>query len=105
VLSAFLEKGQQRLLSLQLHQYCFYPRAILTPSDAVFVARFIRVAHDLGAAGFSTLFAYSNVRGSVSASKLSHSLLRSFLANNLPPASSRAPRTRRAILADVSQLS
>ncbi|WWC89783.1 uncharacterized protein L201_004709 [Kwoniella dendrophila CBS 6074] len=55
-----VEKSQQVQLASYLHQYCFYPRAILTPSDAVFVAKFIRTAHDLGTIGFSTLFAYNN---------------------------------------------
>ncbi|WVR05355.1 hypothetical protein IAU60_002369 [Kwoniella sp. DSM 27419] len=53
-----IEKGQSRL-SAYLHQYCFYPRAILSPCDAVFVAKFIRTAHDLGTPGFSTLFTYN----------------------------------------------
>lgn len=44
-----------------MHQYCFYPRALLTPSDAMFVAKFIRLAHDLGTIGFSTVYAYNNV--------------------------------------------
>ncbi|WVQ78452.1 hypothetical protein IAT38_000538 [Cryptococcus sp. DSM 104549] len=56
---SIVEKSQQRTLAFQLHQYCFYPRAILTPCDAVFVAKFIRTAHDLGTEGFSTLFAYN----------------------------------------------
>ncbi|RSH93955.1 hypothetical protein EHS25_006608 [Saitozyma podzolica] len=57
---AISEKNQQKRLSTQLHQYCFFPRSLLTPSDAVFVARFIRLAHDFGTAGFSTLFSYNN---------------------------------------------
>ncbi|WWD16138.1 hypothetical protein CI109_100563 [Kwoniella shandongensis] len=57
---SIVEKTLQRPLAFQLHQYCFYPRAILTPCDAVFVAKFIRTAHDLGTVGFSTLFAYNN---------------------------------------------
>ncbi|AFR93442.1 THO complex subunit 2 [Cryptococcus neoformans C23] len=57
---AIVEKNLQRPLAIQLHQYCFYPRAILSPCDAVFVAKFIRMAHDLGTAGFSTLFVYNN---------------------------------------------
>ncbi|WVQ98958.1 hypothetical protein IAU59_006090 [Kwoniella sp. CBS 9459] len=57
---SIVDKSLQRHLAFQLHQYCFYPRAILTPCDAVFVAKFIRTAHDLGTIGFSTLFAYNN---------------------------------------------
>lgn len=57
---AIVEKNLQRPLAIQLHQYCFYPRAVLSPCDAVFVAKFIRMAHDLGTAGFSTLFVYNN---------------------------------------------
>nr|XP_018263621.1 uncharacterized protein I303_03491 [Kwoniella dejecticola CBS 10117]OBR85779.1 hypothetical protein I303_03491 [Kwoniella dejecticola CBS 10117] len=56
----FAEKSLQTVTAAQLHQYCFYPRAILTPCDAVFVAKFIRTAHDLGTVGFSTLYAYNN---------------------------------------------
>ncbi|WVN86680.1 uncharacterized protein L203_101852 [Cryptococcus depauperatus CBS 7841] len=55
-----IDKNLQRPLAIQLHQYCFYPRAILSPCDAVFVAKFIRMAHDLGTPGFSTVFAYNN---------------------------------------------
>ncbi|EIW70014.1 hypothetical protein TREMEDRAFT_29485 [Tremella mesenterica DSM 1558] len=55
-----VERQSQRALGIQLHQYCFYPRALLTPSDAMFVAKFIRLAHDLGTVGFSTVYAYNN---------------------------------------------
>lgn len=48
-------------LSIQLHQFCFYPRALMTPSDAVFVAKMIRTMHDLGTNGFTTVFAYMQV--------------------------------------------
>ncbi|TYJ56712.1 hypothetical protein B9479_002643 [Cryptococcus floricola] len=58
---SIVDKSLQRILALQLHQYCFYPRAILSPCDAVFVAKFIRLAHDLGTPGFSTLFVYNNI--------------------------------------------
>ena len=64
--SAIAEKGLQSRLASQLHQYCFYPRSLLSPSDAVFVAKFIRTAHDLGTVGFSTVFAYNNVSQSIS---------------------------------------
>jgi THO complex subunit 2 len=60
---AIAEGSFQRRLSNQLHQYCFFPRALLTPSDAIFVAQFIRCAHDMGTAAFSTLFAYDNFFG------------------------------------------
>ncbi|KAL7424172.1 THO2 plays a role in transcriptional elongation [Cryptotrichosporon argae] len=50
----------QRTLAIQLHQYCFYPRAVMTPADAAFVAKFIRLAHELGTIGFSTVFAINN---------------------------------------------
>jgi hypothetical protein len=48
-------------LAIQLHQFCFYPRALMTPSDAVFVAKMIRTMHDLGTNGFTTVFAYMQV--------------------------------------------
>jgi hypothetical protein len=34
----------------------------MTPSDAVFVAKMIRTMHDLGTNGFTTVFAYMQVR-------------------------------------------
>ncbi|KAK4687040.1 THO complex subunit 2, partial [Tremellales sp. Uapishka_1] len=57
---AIEERNQQKMLSVQLHQYCFYPRALLSPGDAVFVAKFIQTAHELGTIGFSTVFVYNN---------------------------------------------
>jgi THO complex subunit 2 len=48
-------------LCQQLHQHCFYPRAIQTPGDAIFVPTLIRFMHDIGTPQFTTLFAYSNV--------------------------------------------
>lgn len=94
--SAIAEKGLQSRLASQLHQYCFYPRSLLTPSDAVFVAKFIRTAHDLGTIGFSTVFAYNNVR-----SQQPHICLYltgpSSSTIAWPAASSLRPRTRRVI--------
>jgi THO complex subunit 2 len=58
--SVVVEKNMQRKLSYQLHQYCFIPRCLQTPADAIFVAKFIRLAHDLGTVGFSTVFVYQN---------------------------------------------
>ncbi|KAI9637923.1 transcription factor/nuclear export subunit protein 2-domain-containing protein [Dioszegia hungarica] len=58
--SSITQKNLKTRLSVQLHQHCFYPRAILTPSDAVFVPKLIRMMHDLATPGFVTLFAYSN---------------------------------------------
>lgn len=55
------EKPARNDLALQLHQYCFYPRALLTPADAVYVPRLIRLLHDIGTPGFSTVFAYLHV--------------------------------------------
>lgn len=48
-------------LAAQLHDRCFYPRAIDSPEGAVFVAKFIRMAHDFNVPGFSTMLAYNLV--------------------------------------------
>lgn len=47
----------------QLLQYCVIPRALLSPTDAIFAGRFIRVMHANGARNFSSLTAYDKVRG------------------------------------------
>ena len=53
--------GFSTKLANQLHQNCLYPRAIQSPSDALFVPRFIRLIHDLGTPNLTTIFLYGNV--------------------------------------------
>jgi THO complex subunit 2 len=45
----------------QLLQYCIIPRALLSPTDAIFAGRFIRTMHANGARNFSSLTAYDKV--------------------------------------------
>lgn len=47
-------EGRDGVLIQQLHDQCFYRRAIQSPADAYFVAKFIRMAHDFNVPGFST---------------------------------------------------
>lgn len=54
-------QSSPQVLAAQLHDHCFYPRAIQSPADAVFVAKFIRLAHDFGTPGFSTALTYNTV--------------------------------------------
>lgn len=48
-----------------LHQDCFGPRCVLSPIDAAFSARFLRLLHVMGTDGVSTLSLYSCVFDSV----------------------------------------
>lgn len=43
-----------------LHFNCFLPRAIFSPIDAVFVAKFARILHELNTDNFSLLMFYEN---------------------------------------------
>lgn len=56
-----IELGQDGALPNLLHDYCFYLRATQTPADAIFVARFIRLLHDLDTPGYSTIHGYNLV--------------------------------------------
>jgi hypothetical protein len=88
--------GTGRLdLALQLHQFCFYPRALLTPSDAVFVAKMIRTMHDLGTPGFNTVFAYMQVSQPLLWAETGMILTYSSLATRCPPAYLPVPRAKR----------
>lgn len=42
-------------------QYCFIPRALLSPTDAVFAARFIRIMHTNATYNFDTLKMYDKI--------------------------------------------
>lgn len=46
----------------QLALTCLYPRSLLSPTDAEFSARFMKVLHDIGTPGYSTVASYANVR-------------------------------------------
>lgn len=48
-----------------LHQTCFFPRSMLSPIDAAFSARFLRLLHVMGTEGVSTLSLYARVFDSV----------------------------------------
>ncbi|BEI81728.1 hypothetical protein CcaverHIS002_0208880 [Cutaneotrichosporon cavernicola] len=65
-----IEMGQDGALPNLLHDYCFYLRATQTPADAIFVARFIRLLHDLDTPGFSTIHGYNLFFKDSMASKL-----------------------------------
>ena len=45
----------------QLLQYCIIPRALLSPTDAIFAGRFLRLMHANGTRNFSSLTAYDKV--------------------------------------------
>lgn len=55
-----VDQQREGLIARQLHDHCFYNRAVNSPADAMFVARFIRLAHDFGTPGFSAALAYSH---------------------------------------------
>ncbi|KAJ9475637.1 THO complex subunit 2 [Pseudozyma hubeiensis] len=44
-----------------LIQYCLFPRALLSPTDAILAGKFIRTAHNLGTRNFSSLTAYDKI--------------------------------------------
>lgn len=54
-----VEQGRDGQLIQQLHDQCFYRRAIQSPADAYFVAKFIRMAHDFNVPGFSTALTFN----------------------------------------------
>lgn len=56
-----IELGREGTLANLLHDQCFYLRATQTPADAIFVARYIRLLHDLNTPGFSTIHGYNLV--------------------------------------------
>ena len=87
-------------LAIQLHQNCFYPRALLNPSDAVFVAKMIRTMHDLGTNGFTTVFAYMHV-SSISLLPHESRLSDSSLATRSPHVYSHVQRAKLGILVSL----
>lgn len=65
-----IELGQDGFLPNLLHDHCFYLRATQTPADAIFVAHFIRMLHELNTPGFSTIHGYNLFLKDSLASKL-----------------------------------
>ena len=55
------DKASQSALIRNLVEECFIPRALFGPEDAVFVAKFIGITHDLAPAYFSTAAVYAKV--------------------------------------------
>ncbi len=47
----------------EMVQHCFHPRLLLSPMDAEFCARMIKILHHLGTPGFSTASCYDKVIG------------------------------------------
>ena len=58
-----LQNDNAKRLAHQLVEWCVFPRACLGPSDAIFAAKFIMLAHRFAAPGFSTLYVYQHVSG------------------------------------------
>lgn len=48
-------------LAQQLALTCFFPRSLLSPTDAEFVARFMKTLHEIGTPGYSSIASYANV--------------------------------------------
>jgi THO complex subunit 2 len=57
-----LQNDNAKRLAHQLVEWCVFPRACLGPSDAIFAAKFVMLAHRFAAPGFSTLYVYQHVR-------------------------------------------
>jgi len=47
-------------------QHCIFPRCVLSPTDAVYCARFILLLHTIGAFNFSSLFTYDKAVSDIS---------------------------------------
>lgn len=45
----------------QLAQYCLIPRALISPTDAIFAGRLLRLMHTIGARNFASLTAYDRI--------------------------------------------
>ena len=54
------EQGRSDIV-YQMMQHCFVPRALLSPTDAIFAGRFLRLMHSLGTRNFSSLTAYDKI--------------------------------------------
>lgn len=49
------------LVVSQMLQHCIHPRALLSPTDAMFAAKFLRLMHSSGTRNFSSITAYDKV--------------------------------------------
>ncbi|SJX65137.1 related to RLR1-Subunit of the THO complex [Sporisorium reilianum f. sp. reilianum] len=57
----FSDSADRGAIVTQLIQYCLFPRALLSPTDAILAGKFIRTAHNLGTRNFSSLTAYDKI--------------------------------------------
>uniref|UniRef100_V5EZF8 THO complex subunit 2 n=1 Tax=Kalmanozyma brasiliensis (strain GHG001) TaxID=1365824 RepID=V5EZF8_KALBG len=57
----FDDKADRGAIVAHLIQYCLFPRALLSPTDAILAGKFVRTAHNLGTRNFSSLTAYDKI--------------------------------------------
>ncbi|ETS61330.1 hypothetical protein PaG_04350 [Moesziomyces aphidis] len=57
----FVDAADRGAIVAQLIQYCLFPRALLSPTDAIFAGKFVRTVHNLGTRNFSSLTAYDKI--------------------------------------------
>ncbi|KAJ1021191.1 hypothetical protein NDA16_003977 [Ustilago loliicola] len=57
----FANSADRSTIVQQMIQYCLFPRALLSPTDAILAGKFIRTAHNLGTRNFSSLTAYDKI--------------------------------------------
>ncbi|CCF47990.1 hypothetical protein NDA11_007965 [Ustilago hordei] len=57
----FANSADRSTIVQQLIQFCLFPRALLSPTDAILAGKFIRTAHNLGTRNFSSLTAYDKI--------------------------------------------
>ncbi|PWZ01853.1 hypothetical protein BCV70DRAFT_150056, partial [Testicularia cyperi] len=57
----FDDRADRGSCSQHMIQYCLFPRALLSPTDAILAGKFIRLAHSLGARNFSSLTVYDKI--------------------------------------------
>lgn len=57
----FSDTADRGSIVQQLIQYCLFPRALLSPTDAILAGKFIRTTHNLGTRNFSSLTAYDKI--------------------------------------------
>ncbi len=57
----FVNTADRGAIVSSLIQYCLFPRALLSPTDAILAGKFIRTAHTLGTKNFSSLTAYDKI--------------------------------------------
>lgn len=57
----FSDSADRGAIVAQLIQYCLFPRALLSPTDAILAGKFVRTAHNLGTRNFSSLTAYDKI--------------------------------------------